>query len=597
MWREDAPLEAIAAEAWTSVADMEAALAAFARADQHELSLYRLRRALGEGHAFEKEIVLRYHEALVLSGNVAAALELRGGEIWARHFPAKGEMDAGAVQMIAGQIDGHAARLARTLEAFPFAFASFLAGLKRHQGASYRSLAGVARPLFEHREFAEPRDRTALMLAVEGFRGYGDDLRREMLVELFQRCDHETLCRFFQSVLPANGALLRAFANDLLEDPQGLRCLSDAAICRLLILGYGLFDEALYERILAQVRHLPPAEGGKQARQARASARIARAFESGAARSDATAPATGAPLRIAVCVSGQMRGYAAAFQTWKHLGLDGHQVKYFIHTWEDTGWRFPDPMSGNGVDRIFKFAPFAEAYRQAGFRYGLAAMKKAYPNFFARLEVSSTLGEADLRAVYGADAVVAIESHRRPEFENDANNQLKMFYKIQEAHRLMLQDGGDYDLVIRIRPDRAFRAGTAAPDWAGMAEACRRQRVLFFNHLAVTKTLYAGDQFAVGSPEAMGCYANTLGLQTQAIRENWFGFPKRLRSHCSLAHALLFQGVRRRPLEHIHAVEAVPAAAYGRGELRAMLSADLPAGPASEMDRLLWNALAGAAPR
>jgi hypothetical protein len=41
----------------------------------------------------------------------------------------------------------------------------------------------------------------------------------------------------------------------------------------------------------------------------------------------------------------------------------------------------------------------------------------------------------------------------------------------------------------------------------------------------------------------------------------------------------------------------VPAAAYGRGELRAMLSADLPAGPASEMDRLLWNALAGAAPR
>jgi len=28
-----------------------------------------------------------------------------------------------------------------------------------------------------------------------------------------------------------------------------------------------------------------------------------------------------------------------------------------------------------------------------------------------------------------------------------------------------------------------------------------------------------------------------------------------------------------------------------------MLAADLPAGPVSEMDRLLWNALAGAAPR
>ena len=116
MWREEAPSEAIATEAWSSVADMDATLAAFARADQHELSLYRLRRALGEGHAFEKDIALRYHEALVLSGNVAAALELRAGEVWARHFPAQGVMDASAVQMIAGQIDGHAARLGQVLE-------------------------------------------------------------------------------------------------------------------------------------------------------------------------------------------------------------------------------------------------------------------------------------------------------------------------------------------------------------------------------------------------------------------------------------------------------------------------------------------------
>lgn len=575
--------------AWTSAADIDAELQAFSKSDQLELSLYRLRSALKQEPAFRKDILPRYQDALLLSGNVNAALELRGSAPWKEEFQkdAKG-MDVAFTQLIAGQIGQLARRLEQVIDAFPFEFAAYLAGLKRHHLSTYRNLAGIVRPLVEDRSFPSPQDKVAMTLAIEGFSGYGEDIHQEVLIDFFEKNNHEVLCKFFQTVLPANGKIFRDFVADILQADNGVRCLNEAGVCRLLILGYALLDDATHDRMVRQVHDSLGAPGTEASRQARSNARISRAFCTDIQRPAASA---GKDLNIAVCVSGQMRGYVEAFQTWKHLHLEGHRVRYFVHTWEDTGWRFPDPISGNGVDRIFKHAPFAQAYRQAGFQYGTDVLKKAYPHFFSSLTVSSTISEADIKAVYGNDAAVVIEDHRTPQFENDANNQRKMFYKIQEAHRLMAEDGEAYDLVLRIRPDRTFRAGPAKPDWAQMAEECRSRRVIYFNNLMLTKTLYAGDQFAIGSPEAIGCYANTLKLQMQAIEEKWFGFPGRLRSHCSLAHSLLFQGVRRRPLENIHPTEAMPAASYGKDELKKLLSADLPSGPVSEIDRLLWNSL------
>lgn len=575
---------------WRCVADMDAELQAFSKSDQLELSLYRLRRALEEGHDFAKDILSRYHDGLILSGNASAALELRSSGRWKEAFEKKDSeaIDIASTQLIVGQIGHFARKLEETIDASPFGFATYLAGLKRHHGATYTSAAGIAGPLIENKAFKNARDKTALTLAIEGFRAYGEDIGKETLVDFFERYNHEVLCKFFQTVLPRNVEIFRNFVLEMLQDDKGVRCLNEAAICRLLILGYALLDHAVYDRVLNQVHDLYPAPAPGYAGPAQSSARIARAFCVDARRS---VTVSRRHLNIAVCVSGQLRGYAKAFETWKNLHLHEHRVKYFVHTWEDTGWRLPDPISGNGVDRIFKYTPFAAAYKQAGFLYGMEALKKSYPNFFSLLAVSSTVSESDIRAVYGADAKVVIESHQRPEFENDANNQRKMFYKIQEAHRLMEEDGEAYDLVLRIRPDRAFRAGESKPDWMKMAEECRKQRLIYFNNLMITKTLYAGDQFAIGSTDSMRCYANTLALQTQATQEEWFGFPRRLRSHCSLAHALLFQGVRREPLQNIHPTEAMPAASYGRGELKRMLSADLPSGPLSEMDKLLWNSL------
>src|SRR5581483_7797169 len=36
-------------------------------------------------------------------------------------------------------------------------------------------------------------------------------------------------------------------------------------------------------------------------------------------------------LRIAVCVSGQLRGYHAAHPSWSKLGFDQHDTTFFVH--------------------------------------------------------------------------------------------------------------------------------------------------------------------------------------------------------------------------------------------------------------------------
>jgi hypothetical protein len=42
-------------------------------------------------------------------------------------------------------------------------------------------------------------------------------------------------------------------------------------------------------------------------------------------------------LRIALCISGQLRGYEAAHPSWSRLGLDRHEVTRFVHVWQDIG--------------------------------------------------------------------------------------------------------------------------------------------------------------------------------------------------------------------------------------------------------------------
>ncbi|GAB1584223.1 hypothetical protein PPNSA23_41660 [Phyllobacterium phragmitis] len=566
------------------------------RAEAPELELYRLRTALQRPNGANKDTLQKYHDSLILAGNVGAALNIRNSDAWAIEFPAtKKGLDKISARLIASQIDDYTNRLVSEISKSPHDFALYLSSLKRHNKKTYDNLRSIISSTINNVKFRSDFEKTSLKLSMEKFFKYGIDITRDDILWFVEHKALGTLSILFQSALSENGRIFEEFVLDLLEDPQGVGQLSLRAALNIIVLGYALLNETIYERLLRQVHSAyfdqVQSDGSSSLDKATASLhRITSSFLSSGS------PGTYSPrerLRIAVCVSGQLRGYARAFETWRHLHLDEHDVRYFVHTWEDIGWRFPDPISGNGVNRVFKHKSFVDAYRQAGFRYGIQTLRNAYPNFFSALDISSTASTSDIKAVYGEDAVIVIENHRRPEFEDDHNNQRKMFYKIEQAHKLALEDNERYDLIVRIRPDRSFRAGRRTPDWKSLAKIASQEQIIFINNKKLTEGgLYVGDQFAFGAPEAMNCYANTLALQGRAINEKWFGFPQRLCAHASLANSLLFQGVKCRPFDDsIDPAAPLPAAEYNKAEIKLMLSADLPHGPITEMDHLLWNAL------
>lgn len=84
------------------------------------------------------------------------------------------------------------------------------------------------------------------------------------------------------------------------------------------------------------------------------------------------------PLRIAVCISGQLRGYKQAFPTWHFLGLVDHHVCYVVHTLKDVGGGLPIPPK----DARVLSGSFLEAYRAAWNEFGQEAMFSRYPGLF-----------------------------------------------------------------------------------------------------------------------------------------------------------------------------------------------------------------------
>lgn len=250
-------------------------------------------------------------------------------------------------------------------------------------------------------------------------------------------------------------------------------------------------------------------------------------------------------LKIAICLSGQMREYSEAYKTWEHLNLDAHEVDLYIHTWSNSGIRMPSPISGNGAERAFSYKPFIKSFVKAGNLFGAQAIYDRYPSlFFEVARNCHKITSDELLKLYGSNAKIIIEDEEDIIFENDNNNQKKMFYKITSAQRMALESGKEYDLIIRLRPDLTFSKPVEKFDWNAMYEESIRKNVIFTDAARITEGLYVDDKFAVGIPSVMNYYVNTYNLQEQAVKERWYGFPTRLIAHQSLIYSLFYQGIK-----------------------------------------------------
>jgi hypothetical protein len=172
---------------------------------------------------------------------------------------------------------------------------------------------------------------------------------------------------------------------------------------------------------------------------------------------------------------------------------------------------------------------------------------------------------------------------------NAWSNQQKMHAKIESCFETALASGPDYDFVIRIRPDKPIRA--LAFGWSDLRKLCRISPTIFTDLAGGVHygNLMVGDQFAIGTPEAMRIYAETWTTYPKLAQFGLMRCETGFQGHCSIAQVCWLHGVavRRIPIAFGALQEAEP---LGSRAILEHLSSDA-AGRMDEIDAGLIAAI------
>lgn len=235
-------------------------------------------------------------------------------------------------------------------------------------------------------------------------------------------------------------------------------------------------------------------------------------------------------LKVAVCISGQLRGYKKAFKSWEKSILVGLDYDVYIHSWKNIG--------GSGAEPFRKILPFTsnsfkDTYREYCLTLGFESMQQEYPTLFKYLKQSKNTTAEEVKAFYNAKEVV-LEDENQPKFDHFSNSD-KMHYKVHACHQLVEESGKEYDLIIRIRPD--FLISFIAFKWSDIYEICHSQPTIFADTPFGTNYMscMVGDQLAVGTPETIQSYANTWNIYPQYAENNLLKCGKNFTGHESIA--------------------------------------------------------------
>ncbi|MAC81918.1 MAG: hypothetical protein CML66_28130 [Rhodobacteraceae bacterium] len=240
--------------------------------------------------------------------------------------------------------------------------------------------------------------------------------------------------------------------------------------------------------------------------------------------------------RVALCVSGQMRGYRAALDTWRRALLPFAEFDIHIHTWSRTGRAAPHPFR---AVLPFEGPRFCAEWRRIGTLDGYETLQARYPTLFAALDSTARVDAKTLQALYGARKVV-VEDDDDPRFAG-FTNQDRMHHKIAAAHDLA-QDS-DHDLVLRLRPDLSLKLPGFS--WPDLHRACLARPVIFAEdgYGLHYRALMMGDQMAVGAPDVMAIHAATARTYPPLAALDLAGFPPALTGHVSLAGTCWLAGI------------------------------------------------------
>ncbi|MDR1658503.1 MAG: hypothetical protein LBT47_13330 [Deltaproteobacteria bacterium] len=290
-------------------------------------------------------------------------------------------------------------------------------------------------------------------------------------------------------------------------------------------------------------------------------------------------------LTIALCVSGQLRGFKQAYPTWERLGLEQHNVDIFVHTWKNPGAQIPTLMH---ADRCFK-GNFLNAYRLELGKADFSFFINKYPSLFDYFKRASDIDVDFIKKFYKTDWA-KVEDENNEVFLN-WNNQRKMFYKIQACYHMVEDSKKTYDLVFRIRPDMNFISANI--DWHDIYDRSSAQSVIFANkkRLIGYSAFYGmGDQLALGTQENMAIYSNAYSNIDEARHGLLYGHVNNFTSHEPLAHTLFIAGIRDELLDNVKRGPLLNPKVLEPYEIRDLLLRDIGTRSCDPTDKALLDA-------
>lgn len=200
------------------------------------------------------------------------------------------------------------------------------------------------------------------------------------------------------------------------------------------------------------------------------------------------------------------------------------------------------------------------------------------------------IDEGELKAFYGTDHV-AIEDDEAEEFAR-LPNQEKMYYKIGACQKLMEDSGETFDLVIRMRPDRQVY-NDSRPDWH-QALASSQSNNMIFDDFGKCQHAHhnvnMGDQFAVGTPELMGCYANSFRFVQETKGQGLYLMSNEYKEHVTLALSLFYHQVDVEQLPNVRFGDLMLPPALSPRQMEEIILFDCAGTPRNWIDEALLAA-------
>lgn len=302
-------------------------------------------------------------------------------------------------------------------------------------------------------------------------------------------------------------------------------------------------------------------------------------------------------LKIALCVSGQLRGFRTAAESLCNLGLERHEVQTFVHTWRKVGGRFPHR---DQADRIFP-KKFANAYKLCVTGRDEQEMIRRYPTLASKVLHGSEVTEEEISKIYKASKVI-LEDDTEPPF-NTLPSLIKMHWKMEQCFRLANSISLDYDLIIRIRPDLKIPLKLDC-DWIEIRDKSSALDTIYADfgtyispkvremHFGEVMPLMVGDLFAVGTPKLMSTYMRSLSLTLAMFNEPITGLPKRFMAHTTISRVLMYHGVYAETFPDLQLTgkDLVENALLSPSELLNSIASDVANRSTDSVDKELYNA-------